>query len=349
MIKPTFKPDKELEALLEQSKKKGLKFGLALGSGSARGMAHIGVIETLEAYHIPIDMIAGTSMGALIGSIYASGVPIKKIKRIAMQVKKRAPFIIFDPTLPFSGLVSGKRIDEMLEKIALKNKSFSDLKIPFAAISTDLTSGAKVILNQGSVLKAVRASISIPGIFIPVKYQERYLVDGGIVDPVPVDVVEKMGADFIMAVSLSNRNPRPLIMMIDQETGGLNEVNSSNRIRLNLEELSKLKDAKKIASLVEKEVATLGQKITGVKKKFEGPHLIEIISKSLDIMEREIASLRLNKADVVIIPNEIEKIGLFEFDKTDQCIKAGQAATLTLLPQIKQAIKKKLKQKAKSK
>lgn len=340
---PKFKPDQELEYLLEQSKKKGLKFGLALGSGSARGMAHIGVIEALETHHIPIDIIAGTSIGALIGAIYASGVSIKKIKRIAMQVKKRAPLIIFNPTFPFSGLFSGKRIDEMLSKIALKNKDFSDLKIPFAAISTDLTSGAKVILNQGSVLKAVRASISIPGIFTPVKYQERYLVDGGIVDPVPVEVVKKMGADFIIAVSLSKKNPQPVIMMINQETGYLNEVSNTNLIKLSLKELPKLKDAKKIASLVEKEVSSLSQKITGVKKKFEGPHLIEIISKSLDIMEKEIASLRLRQADVVIIPYEIEKIGLFEFEKADQCIKAGKEATLDLLPQIKMAIKKKLK------
>ena len=347
MTKFKGEPDQELEELIEQSKKRGLKFGLALGSGSARGMAHIGVIEVLEAYHIPIDMIAGTSIGALIGSLYASGVSIKKIKRIARQVKKRAPLIIFDPTLPFSGLISGKRIDEMLNRIALKNKDFSDLKIAFAAISTDLTSGAKVILNQGSVLKAVRASISIPGIFIPVKFHESYLVDGGIVDPVPVDVVEKMGADFIIAVSLTERNPRPKIMMIDQETGNLNTVSNIRKVKINLKELPRLKNAKKIASLVEKEVTSLGQKITGVKKKLEGPHLIEIISKSLDIMEKEIASLNLGQADIVIIPSEIEKIGLFEFNKTDQCIKAGQEATLAVLPQIKKAIKRKLKQRQK--
>ena len=335
--------DPELENLIAKCKKKGLKFGLALGSGSARGMAHIGVIQVLEAYHIPIDMIAGTSIGAVIGSVYATGASVEQMKEAALAMKQRGSFAIFDPTIPRSGLISGKRAEEILNNIALKDKTFDDLKIPFAAIATDLKTGAKVILNQGRVIKAVRASISIPGIFTPVKYQDCYLVDGGVVDPVPTEVVQKMGADIIIAISLTEKSPKPMMMMVNKETGDLKEVDDTFNFKINIKEITKFKTAEKITSLVEKEVTSLGKKIKGVKKKLEGPHIIEVISKSVDIMEKEITSQSLAKADLVIIPSGIEGIGLFEFDKADITIKAGIDATLAKIPQIKEIIREKLK------
>lgn len=335
--------DPELEDLLTRCKKKGLKFGLALGSGSARGMAHIGVIQVLEAYHIPIDMIAGTSIGSVVGSIYATGASVKQMKEAALSMKRSKTISLIDPTLPHSGLLSGNRIEEILNKIALKDKNFNDLKIPFAAVATDIKTGAKVILNQGSVIKAVRASISIPGIFTPAKYQDYYLVDGGVVDPVPVDVVQKMGADVIIAVSLTEKSPKPIVMMVNKETGDLKEVEDTFTFKINIKEIPKFKVAKKITSLVEKEVTSLGKKIKGVKKKLEGPNIIEVISKSVDIMEKEITSRGLDKADVVIVPFGIEGISLFEFDKADTTIKGGIDAALAKIPQIKEAIKEKLK------
>jgi NTE family protein len=335
--------DPELEDLLTRCKKKGLKFGLALGSGSARGMAHIGVIQVLEAYHIPIDMIAGTSIGSVVGSIYATGASVKQMKEAALSMKRSKTISLIDPTLPHSGLLSGNRIEEILNKIALKDKNFNDLKIPFAAVATDIKTGAKVILNQGSVIKAVRASISIPGIFTPAKYQDYYLVDGGVVDPVPVDVVQKMGADVIIAVSLTEKSPKPIVMMVNKETGDLKEVEDTFTFKINIKEIPKFKVAEKITSLVEKEVTSLGKKIKGVKKKLEGPNIIEVISKSVDIMEKEITSRGLDKADVVIVPFGIEGISLFEFDKADTTIKGGIDAALAKIPQIKEAIKEKLK------
>jgi NTE family protein len=334
--------DLELESLIAKCKKKGLKFGLALGSGSARGMAHIGVIQVLEAYHIPIDIIAGTSIGSVVGSVYATGASVEQMKEAALSMKRSKTISLMDPTLPHSGLISGNRTENILNKIALKDKTFDDLKIPFAAVATDVKTGAKVILNQGSVIKAVRASISIPGIFTPVKYQDYYLVDGGVVDPVPVDVVQKMGADIIIAVSLTEKTPKPIVMMLNKETGDLREVEDSFTFGINIKEIQKFKTVKKITSLVEKEVTSLGKKIKGVKKKLEGPHIIEIISKSVDIMEKEITSRGLDKADVVIVPFGIEGISLFEFDKADITIKGGIDATLAEIPQIKEAIKEKL-------
>ena len=193
------------------------------------------------------------------------------------------------------------------------------------------------------MVKAVRASISIPGIFTPVKYQDYYLIDGGVVDPVPVDVVEKMGADITIAVSLTEKTPKPVIMIVNKETGDLKKVENTFNFRINIKEIQKFKTVGKITSLVEKEVTSLGKKIKGVKKKFEGPHIIEVISKSVDIMEKEITSRILDKADVVIVPLGVESISLFEFDKADITIKRGIDATSAEIPQIKEAIKEKLK------
>lgn len=335
--------DPELEDLIAKCKKQGLKFGLALGSGSARGMAHIGVIQVLEAYHIPIDMIAGTSIGSVVGSVYATGASAKQMKEAALTMKRSKTISLMVPTLPYSGLISGNRAEEILNKIALKDKTFDDLNIPFAAVATDIKTGAKVILNQGSVIKAVRASISIPGIFTPVKYQDYYLVDGGLVDPVPADVVEKMGADIIIAVSLTQKSPNSILMILNRETGDLKEVEYLFDFRIYKGKNPRYKVVNKITSLVEKEVTSLGKKIKVVKKKLEGPHIIEVISKSMDIMEKEITYRGLDKADVVIVPFGIEGIGLFEFDKADITIKGGIDAALAKIPEIKEAIKEKLK------
>jgi NTE family protein len=172
------------------------------------------------------------------------------MKEAALSMKQSKTISLIDPTLPHSGLLSGNRIEEILNKIALKDKNFDDLNIPFAAVATDIKTGAKVILNQGSVVKAVRASISIPGIFTPTKYQDYYLVDGGVVDPVPVDVLQKMGADVIIAVSLTEKNPKPIVTMANKETGDLKEVKDTFTFKINIKEIPKFKAAEKITSLV---------------------------------------------------------------------------------------------------
>jgi len=308
--------DPELEDLLAKCKKKGLKFGLALGSGSARGLAHVGVIQVLEAYNIPIDIITGTSIGSVVGSLYATGASIDQLEEAALSMKKSTTLSLLDPALPHSGLISGKKIEEMLNDLALKDKTFDDLKIPFAAVATDVESGAEVILNQGKVMDAVRASISIPGVFTPVKYQDYYLVDGGVVDPVPVDVAEKMGADIIIAVSLAKISPYTTVLIINKETGGLEEVEKSS---------------------------ILQQKIEEVKSTFEGPNIFEVIVQSIDIMEAKITDQSLEGADVIIVPFGIKDINLFDFDKAESVVKGGIMATLINIPEIKEAIKEKLK------
>lgn len=179
------------------------KVGLALSGGAARGMAHIGVLEVLRAEGIPIDFIAGTSAGAVAGAIYARNQDINQIKKDALAPgwKKFAPLI--DPSFPKTGFIKGEKIKGLLSTYLGGNLKFSDLKIPFACVATDIETGEEVIIDQGSVLEAIRASISIPGIFTLVKREKRYLVDGGLTTPVPVQVARRMGADFIIAVNVT--------------------------------------------------------------------------------------------------------------------------------------------------
>jgi NTE family protein len=179
------------------------KIGLALSGGAARGLAHIGVLEVLHKEGIPIDMIAGTSAGAVMGAIYASRLDISFMVKEAMDAnwKKLAPLI--DPSLLKSGFIKGKKIKNLLAGYIGGNLKFTDLKIPFACVATDIETGEEIVIDSGQVPDAMRASISIPGIFTVVKRDGRFLVDGGLTTPIPINVVKKMGAEFIIAVNVN--------------------------------------------------------------------------------------------------------------------------------------------------
>jgi NTE family protein len=176
------------------------KIGLALGSGGARGLAHIGVLKVLIKAKIPIHMVAGTSMGSIVGACYANDCSISKTEEIALKQNWREFLNILNPSLRTLkyGLSSGDKIKKLLYSI-LGNVKFEDLKIPFAVVATDIASGKEIIIKEGSVVDAIRASISIPAIFVPVKIKNRFLVDGGVTNPVPADVLKDMGADIVIA------------------------------------------------------------------------------------------------------------------------------------------------------
>ena len=178
------------------------KVGLALGSGGARGLAHIGVLEVLEKEGIPIDMIAGTSIGALVGALYAQGKGIEELKALAMELGTRRLSFLLDPALPKSGLLRGRRVTETLKSV-IGDLEFSDLGMPFACVAADIDSGEEVVIREGLVWEGVRASGSIPVLFAVAKRGGRYLVDGSLVNPVPVNVLRDMGAEYIIAVSLT--------------------------------------------------------------------------------------------------------------------------------------------------
>ncbi len=178
------------------------KIGLALGGGGARGLAHIGVLKVLEEEDIHIDMIAGVSMGAIIGACYATGISIDEIEKEALSMNKRKVFSsIMDLSRPSKSILKGKKAFRFISKF-LSDKTFLETKLSFGVIATDLESGDEVILKRGNIAKAVQASMSVPGIFPPVKIGSKYLIDGGVVNPTPTDLVKKMGADVVIGVDL---------------------------------------------------------------------------------------------------------------------------------------------------
>jgi len=176
------------------------KVALVLGGGAARGFAHVGVIRVLEQEKIPIDLIVGTSVGSLIGALYADKGNSFDLELIAFKLQKEDifDFSVFAST---TGPVKGDRLEQFVKE-KLSREKIEDLPIPFAAVSTNLNTGEGVVLTRGSIAKAVRASSSIPGVFTPVQYFGMTLVDGGVVDNVPVDVARSMGADLVIAVNI---------------------------------------------------------------------------------------------------------------------------------------------------
>lgn len=175
------------------------KLGLALGGGAARGFAHIGVLKVLEEAGIEIDLVAGTSMGSLVGAFYCSGMSISLMEKLAVRMQRKT---WMDLTIPRLGLIAGDRLEEMVDML-LRRLDFDQLSKPFSCVATDLFNGERVVLNTGRVSRAVRASCAIPGIFYPVEIGNRTLVDGGIVDLVPAEIARRMGADFVLSIDVS--------------------------------------------------------------------------------------------------------------------------------------------------
>lgn len=186
--------------------KKRPVIGLALGGGGPKGLAHIGVLKTLEKNNIPVDLIAGTSAGSIVGAFYAARRNIAEIEDYIMNKNWLAMLsILADPSLR-SGLFQGRRAQAFLEGYLGKdNLRFSDLKMPFQAVSVDLGTGKAVSMGEGPVIPAVLASCAVPMLFKPVRIGDRLLVDGGVTSPVPVETARRMGADIVIAVNLNKQ------------------------------------------------------------------------------------------------------------------------------------------------
>jgi NTE family protein len=179
------------------------RVGLALGGGAARGFAHVGVIRALEQEKVPIDLIVGTSVGSLIGALYAHELNSFELEWTAFTLEKEH---LFDfgvlSAIKSMGVVKGERLEEFVRS-KVPVESIEDLKLPFAAVATDLNRGTPVVLDRGPVAKAVRASSSIPGVFPPLAWEDRVLVDGGLVENIPVSTAREKGADIVIAVDIS--------------------------------------------------------------------------------------------------------------------------------------------------
>lgn len=174
------------------------KIGLALGSGGMRGLAHVGVLRVLARENITVSHIAGCSIGSLIGALYAAGLDADTILKLAKSLKRRH---WLDFIMPKMGLIAGDRTLDML-RLLTRRKEFAELAIPLAVVATELNTGQEVVFNEGPVAEAVRASISVPGIFVPFAHRDMLLVDGAVLNPTPIDVAHRMGADIVIAVDL---------------------------------------------------------------------------------------------------------------------------------------------------
>ena len=180
------------------------KVALVLGAGAAKGFAHIGVIKVLEMNKVPIHMIVGTSVGSVVGSLYASGYDAFRLQQLSFKIEKKD---IVDLVLPDNGFIKGDKLEEFINK-TLNNTPMEKLKIPFYAVAADIQSGQEVVFGKGNTGQAVRASCSIPGIFRPVTIGDRMYVDGGIVSSVAVDAARRLGADIVIAVDISGGGDR---------------------------------------------------------------------------------------------------------------------------------------------
>ncbi len=182
------------------------KVGLALGSGGARGFSEIGVLRVLEQEKIPVDLVVGTSVGSLVGALYADTGKVLDAEFQAVAVGEEDIFDYKALAFLSGGLVKGERLEQFLGT-HLKHKSIETMKVPFAAVAVDLMAGRPVAFEKGSVAQAVHASAAIPGVFVPVEFGGRLYVDGGVADPVPVDFARQKGADVVIAVAIPSGAP----------------------------------------------------------------------------------------------------------------------------------------------
>ena len=189
------------------------KVGLALGAGAARGYAHIGVLEVLEGAGIPIDYVSGSSMGAVIGSVYACGYTPQELEAWALGIRMEDQLAMMDVTLPTMGLIKGDRIERMLRETYYGQRvTFEDLDVPFAVVACCLEEGRVQTFSQGPFVAPVRASMSIPGVFVPVTLDGRTYVDAGALERVPVEAVRSLGAQLTIGVDVGFRGgpaPKP--------------------------------------------------------------------------------------------------------------------------------------------
>ena len=317
--------------------KKKPKMGIALGSGAAKGFSHIGILLALEEKGLKADYVCGSSMGALIGAMYCSGFPMKDFADIITSLGRREILGLFTPTFSKSGLVNGDNIEKFLFYL-LGDINFSDLEIPFSVVATDVLTGEEVVISKGSLIKAVRASISIPGIFIPVKMDGRSLIDGGITDPVPVSVIKSMGADVSIGVKITTEVKK----IVDQEKF------SETKGRKILVDPKKIKD--KVMTFLDKmpgddiKVKLKDVIDISIENKKEGEreslNMFDVILNSVYIMEDTIALLRLkqDKPDFIITP-DVSNIPPMGYLRSREIIKIGSDSAEAILPEIKKRLK----------
>jgi len=286
----------------------GVRVGLALGTGAALGHATIGVLKVFKREGIPIDMIAGTSMGSLIAGCYAAGYEPEEIEDMAVRIDKSWVYenLFWDLTVLRSGVFQGETLLRFI-RTYIGSREFSDMDIPFGCVAADIETGEEVVLKSGRVAEAIRASCGLPIIFVPFQLNGRYLVDGGLVNPVPTRVLADLGADVLISVNLT-------MPAGDRPHGGHEKRN-----------------------ILERPVSFAALKDVATPQLLKNPHIIDVFFNMIYTMEYEVAQSRMEMAHVVLHP-DLKGFSWTELHRAREIIKAGERAAEEALPRIKALI-----------
>jgi NTE family protein len=299
-----------------------LKVGIALGSGAARGWSHIGVMRVLEREGIVPDVIAGSSVGAVVGACFAAG-KLDVIEEFALSLTKRRVMGLLDFHITGSGLIAGDRLRRLLEH-DLADLRIESLPIRFATIATELGTGHEIWITRGPLVEALRASYALPGVFDPVRLGGRWLMDGAIVNPIPVTTARALGADLVVCVNL-NGDIRIRGTVIQSHSAEMEE--GDEIIEAATEERGRW-------SLLNPVIDAAGR-VRGLGRRAPGPGIASVMVDAFNITQDRIARSRLagDPPDVMIAP-KLSPIGLFEFHRAEECIDLGRQAAERALPDL---------------
>ena len=292
------------------------KLGLALGSGASRGWSHIGVIKALLREGIEPDVICGTSVGAIIGGSYVAG-NLEKLEQWVLSSTRTDVLRFFDINLSQSGFVDTERLSWFLHNyVAAEDQRIEDMPKKYAAVSTNLDTGREVWLTEGRLADAVRASMALPGLFPAIRHDERWLVDGGLVNPVPVSVCRALGADVVIAVNLNSG----IIGKTNDETPEATPT-----------------DDRGIFSNIRQQAREYSSSIfPNHDDRDEAPGLFHAIANSVNIFQDRITRSRLagDPADVLLSP-QVAHIGMLEFHRAAEAIEEGEACVQRFMAEIR--------------
>ncbi|MFW8589653.1 patatin-like phospholipase RssA [Glaciecola sp. 2405UD65-10] len=293
-----------------------MKIGLALGAGAARGWAHIGIIRALEELGVKIDVVAGCSIGAYVGAAYASG-KLDELETWAYSLSEWQVFSLLGIGFRRGGLASGQKVFEK-HKAEFCPATFEEMNLPFAAVATDLYSGKEVVFNSGEVMDAIQASCAIPALFPPIEHEGRWLVDGAVVNPVPVNQCRQLGADFVIAVNLS-ADFRPQLIEKFEIDHELNQKKTDNLLS-------------KAPGGIVKQWFSPDPK----PNKKQAPGIMSVMSGALEILQARVTRSRLagDPPDLLIEPM-LRDVGLLEFQRAEELSKKGNEAVQRIAQQIK--------------
>ena len=295
-----------------------LKIGLALGSGSSRGWSHIGVINQLNELGISPDIVCGTSIGSLVGASYVSD-NLHKLEEWACSLTKFEEAKFLDINRSLNGFVDIDRFHKFLNKYVADDKAkIEDLSKQFASIATDLGTGREVWLTKGSIIEAVWSSISLPGLFPAIKNENRWLVDGGLVNPVPVSVCRALGADVVIAVNLNG------------------DIVGKHFRKLKIESRRDNSVVDKLTDFVREYSSAL---FPQTKDDDQAPSIFEAIAGSFNITQDRITKSRLagDPPDIILTPR-LSHIGLLEFYRAEEAIEEGKKCVSKLESEIKERL-----------